>query len=173
MQHQHPKTSYGVKAIPNEHGPGFVALYWAPGLKAGLRRDEAGRPIIYSQEVEAEAAAARRLCEVLNIPRARANVSSSKKERYERLSGPEFAELIREVGITPTFLAYLYGTSDKRVFQWVDGVNEKGLEELPPHPVRVLLELMKENPKNIDLAERVTNAVTTSRVTAANHKAEL
>jgi DNA-binding transcriptional regulator YiaG len=170
MQYQHPKSSYGVKALPNEHGPGFVALYWAPGLKAGLRRDEAGRPAVFSREADAEAAAAQRLFEVLNIPRARANASSSKKERYERLSGAEFAELIREVGITPTFLAYLYGTSDKRVFQWVDGVNEKGLEESPPHPVRVLLELFKGNPANIDIAERVTNAVTTSRATPADQK---
>jgi hypothetical protein len=42
----------------------------------------------------------------------------------------------------------------------MNGVNDKGQEERAPHPVRVLLELFKANPKNIDIAEQVTDGVT-------------
>ncbi len=73
----------------------------------------------------------------------------------------ELAILMSEAGITWKFFTYLYGTSERRLTEWMTGTNDKGQPEQAPHPVRVMLELFKANPNNIDIAEAVTDAVTT------------
>ncbi|TCU34084.1 hypothetical protein [Rhizobium azibense] len=153
---------YGAEAIENADGPGYIGVYRAPGLAPGLVRDpETNRLRIFSNEDSAVAAASKRLFDILNTPRLRTIGRSGKSERYQKLTSQELKILVSEVGITWTLLAYLYGTSERRLTDWMNGVNEKGQEELAPHPVRVLLELFKADPKNIDIAETVTDSVTT------------
>ncbi|AMX93693.1 MULTISPECIES: hypothetical protein [Mesorhizobium] len=144
-------------AEPNNRGPGFIALWIAPGLVADIVRPDGKTPAIFSTELEAELAGWRRMAEVLNGPRIRANRDQGKKERYQRLTGPEFAEQLRAAGITPTFLAFIYSTSPHRVLTWLDGAEDI------PHPIRVLLALFQADERNIDIAERVTEAITTER----------
>lgn len=144
-------------AEPNNRGPGFIALWIAPGLVADIVRPDGKTPAIFNTEFEAELAGWRRMAEVLNGPRLRANKNQGRPERYQRLTGPEFAEELRAAGITPTFFAYLYATSQHRVLTWIDGS-----EDLP-HPVRVLLALFQADEANVDVAENVTDKVTTER----------
>ena len=156
--------TYGVDAIPNAGGPGFTAFYRMPGLVPGYIRDQqTNRVEIFETEDQAIAARARRLFDIMNAPRVRAKANSGKREQYARLSGSEFARLLQEAGITLTLFAYLYGTTEKRVLGWIDGVNEKGEVDLAPHPARILLELFKAAPSNVDLAEKITDSVTTPR----------
>ena len=152
---------YGAEAIPNVNGDGFLGLYRAPGLAPGYVRDPAtNRPLFFPTEEGAIAAASLRLFDVLNAPRLRTVNRSGKTERYQKLTPTELKILVNQAGITWKLLAYLYGTSERRLTEWMNGVNEKGQEERAPHPVRVLLELFKADPKNIDIAESVTNSVT-------------
>lgn len=148
---------YKAWAEPNNRGPGFIAVWIAPGLVPDIVRPDGKAPAIFDTEIEAEIAGWRRMAEVMNGPRIRANKNQGKPERYKRLSGPEFAEALRAAGITPTFLAYLYSTSAHRVLTWIDGAEDI------PHPVRVLLALFQDDERNIDIAEKVTEAVTTER----------
>ena len=153
---------YGAEAIPNADGPGYVGLYRSPGLAPGFVRDpETKRLKVFDTEAEAIAAASLRLFDILNTPRLRTVGRSGKSEKYRKLTKQELAILMTEAGISWKFFSYLYGTSERRLTEWMNGVNEKGTEEQAPHPVRVLLELFKANPKNIDIAEAVTDAVTT------------
>lgn len=150
--------AFGVEPVPNYRGPGFVSTVWAPGLAPHTMKQN-GSVLIFDTEDEAKLAGIEELLHILNMPRER-DRRTSKPERYEKLSGPEFANLLAEAGITMKFFCYLYSTTEKRVFQWIDGFNEKGQEELAPHPVRVLLEIFKAFPETIDLAENVTDKVT-------------
>lgn len=152
---------YGAEAVPNADGPGFIAVYRAPGLAPGLVRDPATNKVrMFPTEDAAVAAGATRLFDILNTPRLRTVNRSGKSERYRKLTKQELAILMTEAGITWKLFAYLYGTSERRLTEWMNGVNEKGVEEQAPHPVRVLLELFKANPKNVDIAEAVTDSVT-------------
>ncbi|NEI71022.1 hypothetical protein GR212_15695 [Rhizobium lusitanum] len=152
---------YGAEAIPNANGEGFLGLYRAPGLAPGYVRDpETNRVRFFPTEDAAIAAASLRLFDILNTPRLRTVNRSGKTERYQKLTPTELKVLVNEAGITWTMLAYLYGTSERRLTEWMNGVNDKGQEERAPHPVRVLLELFKAASQNIDIAERVTDSVT-------------
>ncbi len=152
---------YGAEAIPNMDGDGFIGLYRAPGLAPGLVRDpETNRVRHFPTQEGAIAAASTRLFEILNKPRLRTVTRSGKAERYEKLTKQELAILLNQSGITHKFFTYLYGTSERRLAEWLNGVNDKGQEERAPHPVRVMLELFKANPQNVDIAEAVTDAVT-------------
>lgn len=148
---------YRAWAEPNNRGAGYVAVWIAPGLVADIVRPDGKTPAVYSTEFEAELAGWRRMAEVLNGPRIRANKQQGKPERYVRLSGPELAEQLRAAGITPSFLAYLYATSQHRVLTWIDGAEDV------PHPIRVLLALFRADATNIDIAENVTDKVTSER----------
>lgn len=154
--------TYGVEVRPFRDRPGFVARYWAPGISPGdIRNPGTGEIVVFETESDAKAAGADRLFDVLNAPRLRVVSRSGKQEKYQKLSGPEFAALLRESGLTLTLFTYLYGTNERRVLQWIDGRDKDGKEELAPHPVRVMLELFKARPENIDYAEKITNEVTT------------
>lgn len=137
--------------------PGFVAHWRAPGLNSSLLRDvKSGAALVFRTGTEAKTAAIRNLVEVLNRPRRMA-ANDGKPERYTKLKGPEFARKLQEAGVSPTFFAFLFGTSQKRVLEWIDGV------DFAPHPARVMLELFARNPANIDIAEEVTEASTEAR----------
>lgn len=167
MESMKPSITFGAIAVPHLHQDGYAAKFWAPGTLPGFVRDSSGKTVCFQSEETATIAAFDRLFQILNAPRVRAAKNIGKPERYERLSGPDFAALMQEANITADLFAYLYGTNVRRVFQWCDGLNEKGLEELAPQPARILLELFKDNPKNIDFATMITDAVATSRRTAA------
>lgn len=150
-----PAKRYLAKAVPTTRPGTFYGQFAFPGIEPLFVQDR-GAPVLFKSEVEATAAAALAMIEKLNNrPKDR-----STFESYERLSGPEFAVLLAEAGITPTFFSFLNNTRLERVFGWMDATEEK---DLPPHPVRVLLEIFKQHPKTIDTAEAVTSAVTTTR----------
>ena len=154
MEKPTPSTTYIMQALPLANGR-FHALYSAPGLVPDIARAADGRPYEYDTELEAEHGAAQFLYSLKNNIRRKAK--RSKPERYAKITGPEFAALLARSTLTPTLFAYLYGTSQQRVLDWIDDAD--GV----PHPARVLLELFIADEKNIDVAESVTDKVTTER----------
>lgn len=148
---------YRAWTEPNAHGGGYVAFWGSPGLNPAVLRDPDGNPSTFPTEAAGELAAWRRMAEVLNKPRSEAR--SGKPERYQKMSGPEFAGDLQDVGITPSFFAYLYGTSQARAINWIDNVPGEDV----PHPARILLGLFKADPVNIDIAEAITARITTER----------
>jgi hypothetical protein len=170
-----PKTisrTFGVYVKAHNSGQGFVSWYWAPGLTPGITRDTDGSIQRFETEEQAYSAGSKKLIEILNIPRVRAYQQSGKLEKYAKLTGPELADLLAGTGITATLATYILGTNEKRFFQWIDGKNEKGQDEAPPHHVRIILELLKANPDNIDIAQAVTDAVTSKR-SVRSHQVEI
>lgn len=150
-----PSKSYVAKAIPVEGG--YIAQFSAPGLipRYVARPHDPENPTVFPTIAEAEGAARVAVFGALNAPRKQH--ARGKNERYEKLSGPDFAVLLAESGLGLTFFAWLYGTSPDRVQSWIDGTDNA------PHPARVMLEVFKAHPNAVDIAEEVTNAVTTNR----------
>jgi DNA-binding transcriptional regulator YiaG len=142
---------YSIKAVPLPKG-GFLGEYAFPGVRPYYVSDR-GQPTVHGSEAEALTSAAIALTNALNNrPRQR-----GKPERYTKLTGPEFAALLSETGITPTFFAELYGTSSARIVEWMDSVTDV------PHPVRLLLEIFRRDPGAIDTAEAITKTATVAR----------
>lgn len=156
------------RKLPDDHqfadwgNDWYVGKYRAPGLEEYVVLDDCGKPMFFNMEEHALKAAHERLLDTLNSARTLAS-RAGKPERYRKLTGPEFAELLREVDITPTFFAELYGTTLQRIMWWIDGANDKGNPESVPHPAYLLLSLMKDRPSIIDKCQDLTDAVTTSR----------
>jgi DNA-binding transcriptional regulator YiaG len=148
-----PSRHYIAKAVPCDNG--FHARFSAPGLYPRLVARPHSEPTIFEYEAEAEIAAMTALFGILNAPRE--TQSRGKDMRYQKLSGPEFAVLLAESGLSLTLFAYLYGTSPDRAQSWIDGVDSA------PHPARILLEIFKRHPELVDEAEDITAAVTTER----------
>lgn len=69
---------------------------------------------------------------------------------YKRLTGAEFAALLAKINVTPTFFAEISGFPQARIMKWIDG------EQDIPHSVHVLVILMADSKRNIDLAEEIT-----------------
>lgn len=93
-----------------------------------------------------------------NIPPA-----SGKPDRYKKISGATLAEKISQAGITATFFAFLFGTSQDRVIEWARG------EDGVPHPAFIMLEIFRDpeiGERAIDIAECATEAVTENRLEA-------
>ena len=162
-----PKTNATFKAWaePHDNGRGYIGLYHAPGLDTGYVWAEDGVLAVFPLADLAELAAKDRLFDVLNGARnlAISQYRHGKPERYRRLTGAEFAVLLKEVNLTPTFFAEIYGTTLKRIISWIDGVNERGHEELVPHPAYLLLMRIKDDPSIVDKLEEDTQAMTTVR----------
>lgn len=148
-----PSRSFVARAIPVQGG--FIAQFSAPGLIPRYVGRDQDKPRVFSTAEEAEEAARKAAFEVANRPRK--TQARGKNVKVAKLSGPDAAVLIAEANLTLTLCAFLAGTSVDRVQSWVDGVDSM------PHPVRLLLEIFKENPDMIDIAERVTEAVTVPR----------
>lgn len=150
-----PSKSYVAKAIPVDGG--YIAQFSAPGLipRYVARSHEPDNPIVFDTAEEAENEARRAAFGILNKPRQ--TQRRGKDVRYQKLSGPEFAVLLAESGLSLTLFAHIYGTSVSRAQGWLDGADNA------PHPARVLLEIFKANPEMVDVAEDVTNAATTDR----------
>lgn len=152
------RSPYGVDAIPHLSGDGWAGSYWAPGLEPGLaRRGSDNKVLAYSTPAGAKLAAADTLIHVLNHPRLRANKRQGRSERYDKLSGPEFAEKLKDTGLTLKLFTDIIGTKEQRALMWLDGFNAKGEEERLPHYAHVLLEIFKRMPEAIDIAEELTN----------------
>jgi hypothetical protein len=68
------------------------------------------------------------------------------------MTGAELAQAMAELHLSPTDIATLYGTDQRRVMKWIDG-----LEDIP-HPIRVILALLRL-PGNMEVAFDTTNQV--------------
>jgi len=156
MPERFPSNVFIAKAMPDGRGS-FVAVFSAPGMVPQTLTKRDGSPSVFETEELAEYHAGRAMISALNGPRIKAGANKRAPERYQKMTGPEFAMALSAAGITPTFFAYLYGTSQDRVLKWIDGVEDV------PHPVRIVLALFAKSVENVDLAQEVTEAVTTSR----------
>lgn len=149
-----PSKTYVANAIPRDDG--YLAQFSAPGLiPRYVSHAHNNDPIVYDTEEDAKNAARDAMMRILNAPR-RTQVRG-KNARYEKMTGPEFAVALAESGLSLTLFAFIFGTSVDRAQQWIDGVDNV------PHPARVLLALFRDNPQNVDIAEQVTESVTTDR----------
>lgn len=151
-----PSHVFIARAVPTSSGR-FHALLSAPGLVPNTHKDKSGNPQEFDTAEEAELVAMRALFAVLNKPRQMARKKQKSPERYRKMTNVEFAVTLQNVGLTPTFFAFLYGTSQARVIQWIDGT------DAVPHPARIFLAIFAADEKAIDIAEEVTEQVTTSR----------
>lgn len=158
MAERIPSNMFIARAVPTESGR-FHALYSAPGFIPAIAADSDGRPYEYLTAEEAEIGAMRTLYRILNKPRvnARRHADHGKPERYRKMTNVEFAVALRNANITPSYFAFLYGTSQTRVIGWIDGTDQV------PHPARLLLGLFIDNDRNVDIAQQITNAVTEAR----------
>jgi len=132
---------------------GFLAMWAYPGIPPRPALDQDRNPVVFQDERAARIRAALELHRQLN----ERTWITGKPERYKHLTGPELALKLREAGVTPTEFARLYGTAQARVMDWIDGVREV------PHPVYVLLEIFIAAPDAIEIANTLTDQMTTSR----------
>lgn len=145
-------------SIHTEHArtPGYYHAFWtAPGMGSRPVKHDNGQFALFESETEAEIGAAQDMFRVLNRPRKFAN--RGKPEVYTKMEANEFAVALGHAGITPSFFAYLYGTSQDKVLKWIDGTD--GV----PHPARLLLAVFTTTPEAVDVAESVTMQFTKAR----------
>jgi DNA-binding transcriptional regulator YiaG len=117
-----------------------------------------GTPEVFTGQREAEAEARRVLFNMLNSGPPRETATKDKLAAYEKLTGPEFAVLLSEIDVSPTWFAFIMATNYPRVMDWISGAQDV------PHTARVLLEIFKRHPEAIDTAEEATRAVASERV---------
>lgn len=151
-----PKIGYGAWSEITPGGQ-YTSNYKIAGLEPEQVKNRIGQPVTSSDPFMAELAAYRVMIDKMNGARKFAG-EIGKPERYEKITGVHFSELISEAGITPTFFAELYNTTLKRVMDWIDGTKEQA-----PHPAYVLLTLMAKDKRNIDRAQKATDEVTSRR----------
>lgn len=149
-----PSKTFVAKAIPTDDG--YLAQFSAPGLiPRYVTYAHNNEAVVYPSQDAAEDAAREATFAILNKPRK--GHKRGKQEKYQKLSGPDFAVLLAESGVGLSLFAYLYGSSIDRVQGWIDGLDNA------PHPARVLLEIFKADPRMIDIAEVITDSCTTDR----------
>lgn len=154
-----PAKTYIAKAKPNPRGSGYVAQFAPPGLIPRIVEDSAtGRPSVFTTEREAETEARRVLFNMLTSGPPRENVTKDRLAAYEKLTGAEFAVLLAENEISPTWFAFIMATNYQRVMDWISGAHDI------PHTARVMLEIFKRHPGAIDSADEVTRSVAAERV---------
>ena len=123
---------YELKAKPNKSGRGgFIGAYSIPGKDEQFARNEANEIEVFETEDEAVAAAGDDLCTAMN-----ARTKYNTKQGYRRMGGAELAVALKELGITPAQLSAIYGTTMKRVLQWIDGDNDI------PHVLNLLIAML-------------------------------
>jgi hypothetical protein len=149
-----PARRYVAKALPLDTG-GYLAHFAFPGVPPRYVLQE--RPCwSYSNRLATQRKAARAcLFDALNSRPS----DRSKRERYRLMSGAELADMVRAVGITPTFFCYLWGCSTERFFSWVDETPDKsGRVHGPPHGVRLLLETWLRYPETLGPSRSLNRA---------------
>jgi DNA-binding transcriptional regulator YiaG len=137
-----PSRSVIAKAI--KAGGGFVAQFALPGLIPDIVRQHRN-PVVFATEEKAIAAANQAVVSMLQ----RRLVDSRKPAETRKITPAEFAILLAEANITPTWFAELFGTTQERVIGWIDGVQDV------PHAAYLLVCLMKDQ-KNLDMIEALT-----------------
>jgi DNA-binding transcriptional regulator YiaG len=154
---KNPSRNYIAKALAHNSG-GWVAQWACPGMIPIIFKDKgSGQDAVFPSETAARHAAQNALVHALINRDKFYGRQIGKPERYNKLSGDEFAELLAHAGLDHAFFAYLFGTTLRNVLMWQDGTKDV------PHPARLLLEIFKRHPSTIDLAEDITERVTTER----------
>lgn len=150
MTEKKPLKHYLAKGMTSRSTHGmYVAQFGAPGETSKVVKSEDGRPTLYSVEQEAEIAAMYALIKRLNEPRAQAS-SDIGAAKPGRMSARELRNAVQILDLEPEMLAFIHGTSMKRVAGWLDGTEDV------PHTVRVLLALLDGFDGAIDIAIEVT-----------------
>ena len=147
-----PSSRIIAKALPSNDGRSWHAQFAIPGRIPDLV-SKMGKPEPYPDEEEARLAACEAVVSMLQNRPAR----TDKPERYKKLTPGELSTRLDGLEITATNFAYIYGTTEARVMQWLDGSMDV------PHPARILLDIFAKNPEMFDIAERSTNLSTTRR----------
>lgn len=109
----------------------FYAQYALPGLVPVLVMDGT-TPAEYMSEAQARVAALEALFELLT----RRLVDTRWRNNHEVCAPAEFARLLGQADVTPTYFAELYGTTQARVMQWLDGAADI------PHAAYVMVNLL-------------------------------
>lgn len=148
-----PSKKFVARAIPVDGG--YIALFSIPGLIPRYVGYDQTNPRVFPTAEQAEIEARTAAFKIANSPRE--TQARGKNVRTEKLSGSDVAILIAEAGLSLTLLAHIAGTNVNRVQSWIDGVDSM------PHPIRLLLEIFKAHPELIDMAESITESVSTER----------
>lgn len=157
------EKTYWAAGEPARDGDGFVGIYGAPGLSAGMIRDLDGNVTKFPDRDLAELAAWRRMGDVINFLPKLASRHGGKQETYQKPTGPEFANLMADAAVTPTAVAYIFAQKLSKIQEWVSGVDEKGNTTAAPHWTRVLLRIFAKFPESFDFALELTEKYTTNR----------
>lgn len=165
------EKTYWAMATPHDDGGGYVGAYGAPGLTPGLIRDRDGSVTRFPTGELAELAAWRRLADVINSLPKLASKHGGKQERYQKPTGPEFAELMAEANATPTAIAYIFAQKLSKIQEWVTGIDEKGNSTSAPHWSRVLLRIFARFPETFDFALDLTERYTVERRPSEHRRA--
>lgn len=138
-----PASRLIAKALAR--GDSFVAQFALPGLVPALVQGADGaRSFDTSRAAEIAAMEA-----VIRLYDSR-TFDSRKAGGYRRLTGSEFATLLNEMDITPTYFAEIAGFPQSRIMGWLDG------EQDIPHSVHVLVKLLVASDENFELARTIT-----------------
>jgi DNA-binding transcriptional regulator YiaG len=126
---------------------GFTPAFRFPGKDERERvRDGSGAVLIVAGKNDAFAEAGFAMCEALN-----GRFRNRSPHAVDRLTGPEFAGILTDLGLTPNQFALFHGTRMDRVIDWIDGVQEI------PHSVRTMLALLAL-PGAVQIAHQITTA---------------
>lgn len=138
--------------------PRYLARYALPGGPIHFMKLDSGQDVEFDDYGEAANNAHWAAVELFNnIPPAQ-----GKPERYKKISGAVFADLLRQAEITVTYFAYLYGTSQKRLIAWMRG------EEDVAHSAFILARIFADqqiNDRAIAVAETATEEMADQRST--------
>jgi DNA-binding transcriptional regulator YiaG len=126
-----PAKTVIAKAL--KMGGGYVAQFALPGLLPDVV-SEGGHPKVFYSEDKAVAAANETVVKLLQSRL----IDSRRPQETKRITAAEFAVLLAEADITPTWFAEIYGTSQEKVIKWLDGQDDV------PHAAYLLVTLMKK-----------------------------
>lgn len=137
-----PSKEFIIEAIPAQTSRGFYGLFAYPGrIPEYVKEDDRAKLFLTSQEAVSEAAAI--LVYFLND-----RLVPSPQLRFTHMGGGDFAVALRELDLTVTEFAPMYGTTPERVHQWIDGTKEV------PFPMWLVLETLRA-PGGIEVARRI------------------
>lgn len=139
-----PAKTLIAKALP--HSDGWRGQFALPGHVPDHVRDKTNRPVTFSSEQEAEAAAREAV-----ITAMRASLEYRRKPgRYELIAPADFASMLNEADITARHFAELLGVGESRVIKWLNG------EADIPHWAHLIVTLLLDE-GNYQRAARLTD----------------